>query len=151
MRKDKSRAAIMSDITQVLGNSFVGSWLADPDSWNTKGFIGECQAALRSTHGEHHRFDNLLVALLADQMDVYIRASKALREEPLLESSANGYRIQNPYVKITQSSLTKINAVMFSLGLTPNGRPKRTAAPVDADEIDDILSFDPASRKTMHS
>lgn len=150
MRRDSTSAAVMKDIKKALGDSFVGSWMVDPDSWDSAGFIAECHAAMRTVHGEHYRFDNLLVALLADQMDVYIRASKALKTEPLLESSPNGYRVQNPYVKISQSSLTKINAVMFSLGLTPNGRPKKTTAPADADEIEDILSFHSSRNKQVN-
>jgi phage terminase small subunit len=112
-------------------------WLTDFSSWSKDRFAGEVREAMVSAYGLEVAFDENLVTILTDQMNTYVLATQTLAVEPLIELANNGARMANPNQKIRDTSLSRIIQIMTTMGLLPSGRPKRSNAPT---EIDDILA-----------
>ena len=60
---------------------------------------------------------------------------KNLLTEDLVEFAQNGARMANPNQKIRDAALAKIMQLLTMLGLVPNGRPKKSSAPTEIDEL----------------
>ena len=87
------------------------------------------------TYGLEVKFDTHLITMLADQMDTYVKSTKALLSEDLIEYANNGARMANPNQKVRDTSLARIMQLLTMLGLVPNGRPKRSNTPTEIDEL----------------
>ena len=86
-------------------------------------------------YGLDVQFDEHIITMLADQMDTYVKAAKNLLTEDLVEFAQNGARMANPNQKIRDAALAKIMQLLTMLGLVPNGRPKKSSAPTEIDEL----------------
>ena len=124
-------------VTDRFKESNLAYWLVDFKSWNSDRFAGEVKEAMKQAYGIEVKFDDNLVTILTDQMNTYVLATQALSVEPLIELANNGARMANPNQKIRDTSLSRIIQIMTTMGLLPSGRPKRSNAPT---EIDDILA-----------
>ena len=87
------------------------------------------------TYGLEVKFDTHIITMLADQMDTYVKSTKALLTEDLIEYANNGARMANPNQKVRDTSLARIMQLLTMLGLVPNGRPKRSNTPTEIDEL----------------
>lgn len=113
----------------------LAKWLVDLKLWDKDKFAGEVNEAMFNAYGIQVSFDGHVVSMLADQMDTYVKAANSLLEENLIEYANNGARMQNPNQKIRDAALSRIVQLLTLLGLVPNGRPKRSAAPNELDEL----------------
>jgi len=124
------------NVVQIrLREANLAKWLENPDSWDKEVFAGEVNQAMISAYGMEVSFDEHLITMLADQMDTYVKATKALLNEELIEYANNGARMANPNQKVRDCSLARVMQLLTMLGLVPSGRPKKSAAPNEIDEL----------------
>jgi phage terminase small subunit len=124
------------NVVQIrLREANLAKWLENPDTWDKEVFAGEVNQAMISAYGMEVSFDEHLITMLADQMDTYVKATKALLNEELIEYANNGARMANPNQKVRDCSLARVMQLLTMLGLVPNGRPKKSAAPNEIDEL----------------
>jgi len=128
---------IVKDRFKKSNNKNLAHWLSDFSTWDKNKFAGEVKKAMHDAYGIDVKFDEHLISMLSDQMQSYVLSSKALAEEEMVEPAINGTRMVNPNYKVRDASLARVLQIFTSLGLLPNGRPKKKAAPT---EIDDILA-----------
>lgn len=110
-------------------------WLEDPTTWDKEKFSAEVNQAMVDAYGLDVAFDTHLITMLTDQMDTYVKAASALMTEPLIELANNGARMSNPNQKVRDAALARIMQLLTMLGLVPAGRPKRSNAPTEIDEL----------------
>jgi phage terminase small subunit len=110
-------------------------WLEDPTTWDREKFSAEVRDAMVDAYGVDVKFDTHLITMLTDQMDTYVKAASALNSEELVEYATNNARMANPNQKIRDSALARVMQLLTMLGLVPNGRPKRSNAPTEIDEL----------------
>lgn len=104
-------------------------WMDNPDGWDKKKFIDETSEFLLETYGLSASQDRHTLAMLAEQIDLYVQCSKALAEQPLVIEYNGGKTLgPNPYIAIRNESLKRINALMTELGLTPKTRLAKNKA-----------------------
>jgi phage terminase small subunit len=118
-----------------LRESGLATWLEQPDAWDKKIFAQEVNQIMVDTYGLEVKFDTHIITMLADQMDTYVKSTKALLTEDLIEYANNGARMANPNQKVRDTSLARIMQLLTMLGLVPNGRPKRSNTPTEIDEL----------------
>ena len=124
------------NVVQIrLREANLAKWLENPDTWDKEVFAGEVNQAMISAYGMEVSFDEHLITMLADQMDTYVKATKALLNEELIEYANNGARMANPNQKVRDCSLARVMQLLTMLGLVPSGRPKKSAAPNEIDEL----------------
>lgn len=101
----------------------VAEWLADPNAWDKTRFINETADYLFTVYGLGSDQDRHLLAMLAEQIDMYIDCSQHIAVEGLVCEQNGGKTIgANPYVSIREKALMRIVTIMNELGLTPRGR-----------------------------
>lgn len=101
----------------------VAEWLGDSDAWDKKRFITETADYLFTVYGLGSEQDRHLLAMLAEQIDMYIDCSRHIAVEGLVCEQNGGKTIgTNPYVSIREKALMRIVAIMNELGLTPRSR-----------------------------
>ncbi len=120
---------------QRLEGAGVANWLKNPQSWDKETFAIQIRKAMVDAYGLEVEIDEHMITMLTDQMDTYVKAAKALLVEDLIELANNGARMANPNQKVRDGALARIMQLMTMLGLVPNGRPKRSNAPTDIDEL----------------
>lgn len=120
---------------QRLEGAGIANWLKNPESWNKENFATQIRKAMVDAYGLDVEIDEHLITMLSDQMDTYVKAAKALLVEDLIEFANNGARMANPNQKVRDAALARIMQLMTMLGLVPSGRPKRSNAPTDIDEL----------------
>lgn len=107
-------------------------WIDSPDDWDEKRFISETSEFLWETYNigsEQHRH---ILQMLADQMTIYIRCKKGIKQNGIVTTFNNGKTVgANPYVSVMKESLTKIIALMNELGLTPKSQFDRKGTSSD--------------------
>ena len=118
-----------------LENANLAHWLEDPTTWDREKFAREVKDALVAAYGMDVDFDTHLVSMLTDQMDTYVKACSALMTEDMIEYANNGSRMANPNQKVRDTALSRIMQLLTMLGLVPSGRPKRSNAPTEIDEL----------------
>ena len=118
-----------------LEEAGIANWLKNPDSWNKENFAVQIRKAMIDAYGMDVEIDEHIITMLADQMDTYVKAAKALLVEDLIEFANNGARMANPNQKVRDGALARIMQLMTMLGLVPSGRPKRASTPTDIDEL----------------
>jgi phage terminase small subunit len=118
-----------------LRESGLATWLEQPEAWDKKIFAQEVNQIMADTYGLEVKFDTHMITMLADQMDTYVKSTKALLSEDLIEYANNGARMANPNQKVRDTSLARIMQLLTMLGLVPNGRPKRSNTPTEIDEL----------------
>lgn len=120
---------------QRLEGAGVANWLKNPQSWDKESFAIQIRKAMVDAYGLEVEIDEHMITMLTDQMDTYVKAAKALLTEDLIELANNGARMANPNQKVRDGALARIMQLMTMLGLVPSGRPKRSNAPTDIDEL----------------
>jgi len=120
---------------QRLREASLAHWLEDPTTWDREKFSAEVRDAMVDAYGVDVKFDTHLITMLTDQMDTYVKAASALNSEELVELATNNARMANPNQKIRDSALARVMQLLTMLGLVPNGRPKRSNAPTEIDEL----------------
>lgn len=119
-----------------LGEAGLAHWLKNPESWDREAFGLEVRKAMIDAYGLDVKFDEHLITVLADQMHTYVLSTKNLADEGLIEFANNGARMANPNQKVRDTALARVMQILTMLGLVPSGRPKKSNAPT---EIDDLL------------
>jgi phage terminase small subunit len=120
---------------QRLEGAGIANWLKNPQSWDKETFAIQIRKAMVDAYGLEVEIDEHMITMLADQMDTYVKAAKALLTEDLIEFANNGARMANPNQKVRDGALARIMQLMTMLGLVPAGRPKRSNTPSDIDEL----------------
>ena len=118
-----------------LREANLAKWLTEPELWDKEIFAGEVAQAMINAYGQDVKFDEHLITMLSDQMDTYVKAARALLAEDLIEFANNGARMANPNQKVRDSSLARVMQLLTMLGLVPSGRPKKSSAPNEIDEL----------------
>jgi phage terminase small subunit len=113
----------------------LAEWLDKPETWDRKKFAEQVNKAMLDAYGLEVKFDEHLISMLTDQMDTYVRATKALMTEDLIEFANNGARMPNPNQKVRDTALARVMQLLTMLGLVPNGRPKKSNAPSELEEL----------------
>ena len=120
---------------QKLREANLAHWLENPTTWDREKFACEVNQAMEDAYGLNVSFDTHLISMLTDQMDTYVKAAAALNTEELIEYANNGARMANPNQKVRDSALARAMQLLTMLGLVPAGRPKRSNAPTEIDEL----------------
>ena len=128
----KPNLTVVEGRLQVAG---LAHWLKQPGAWDREAFAREVNEAMLSAYGLEVKFDEHLITILADQMDSYVKATLSLETEGLIEYANNGARMANPNQKVRDTALARVMQLLTMLGLVPNGRPKKSNAPTDIDEL----------------
>jgi phage terminase small subunit len=98
-------------------------WLDNPDSWNKDKFIEETSEFLYTVYGIGNDQDKHTLAVLAEQIDLYIKCSKAINQFGIITTFNNGATVgPNPNIPIRNKAITIIIQLMNELGLTPRSR-----------------------------
>lgn len=98
-------------------------WLTDPASFSKQRFIKETADYLWDVYGIGTEQDRHTLAMLADQMEVYIEAKARQGEYPLVvETNAGKTLAPNPYLAISNKAMDCAVKLMGELGLTPKSR-----------------------------
>ena len=114
-------------------------WLEKPEVWNKKKFFEETADFLFQNYGITHSYNKNALGMLTDQMDMYIKATDLLKDEPLIIALNAGKTLApHPAISIRNNAATIIIKLMKELGLTPNSHLSGNKLSTE-DEIDDLL------------
>ena len=98
-------------------------WMDNPSEWNKEKFIKETSDFLFEMYGIGTEQDKHTLAMLADQIDLYIECNKGVKANGVISKFNNGKTIgPNPFITVRSSTLKLIIQLMNELGLTPRGR-----------------------------
>lgn len=97
-------------------------WLDNPDAWDKAKFIEESSEFLFNVYGIGSNQDKHVLSILADQIDVYVNASRKITSDTIVIKYSNGAPGPNPFLSIRNKSVGIIIQLMNELGLTPRGR-----------------------------
>ena len=98
-------------------------WLDDPESWDKDIFRAETSEFLYTVYGIGNDQDKHVLAMLADNIETYIKCMKAVAKAGLVVKLNNGGAFgANPYLTIKNKTLSIIIQLMNELGLTPRSR-----------------------------
>jgi phage terminase small subunit len=101
----------------------VAEWMENPAAWNKVAFIKETSDFLWESYGIGSKQDRHTLAILADQIDLYIKCSLAIEAEGLVSENNGGKTVgANAHLSIRNKATTLIIQLMNELGLTPRGR-----------------------------
>lgn len=101
----------------------VAEWIQNPSSWDKIAFINDTADFLFQSYGIGSRQDRHTLAMLADQIDLYIKCSLAIEQEGLVSENNGGKTVgANAHITIRNKALTLIIQLMNELGLTPRSR-----------------------------
>lgn len=102
-------------------------WLENPDSWNASKFIQETADFMYEIYGIDADQDKHLLAMLADQISIYVEAKKGIARDGIVSEFNGGKTLgASPYFSVMKEALNKIVTLMNELGLTPKGRMGKT-------------------------
>lgn len=98
-------------------------WLDNPDAWVRDTFINETAEFLYKVYGIGNDQDKHTLAMLADQIEMYIKCNREIAKTGMVIVFNGGKTAgPNPYVSIKQKCLKDIVLLMNELGLTPRSR-----------------------------
>ena len=98
-------------------------WVRNPDSFSKEKFVQETADYLHAVYGIGTNQDRHTLAMLADQMQVYIDAKKLQDTMPLVIEMNGGKTLApNPYITIANKAMDNAVKLMGELGLTPKSR-----------------------------
>jgi hypothetical protein len=116
------------------------SWLANPASWSKSVFIAETADYLFDVYGIGTDQDKHTLAMLADQIDMYVTCNMQLVDSDLVISTNDGKTLApNPIISIRNNCLKLIIQLMNELGLTPRGRLNKTENTDDNSAVSKFL------------
>ncbi len=101
----------------------LAEWISNPAEWDKTRFINETTEFIFAVHAEGCKYDRHLVAMLADQVELYIYCSKSIEADSVLVSQNDGKTLgSNPAASLREKTLIRIVALMGELGITPKAR-----------------------------
>ena len=107
-------------------------WMSNPLSWNKTTFVNETANYLYDVYGIGSDQDKHTLAMLADQIDLYVSCNIQLAGSDLVISTNDGKTLApNPIISIRNNSLKLVIQLMNELGLTPRGRLNKTEGSID--------------------
>ena len=107
-------------------------WMSNPLSWNKTTFVNETANYLYDVYGIGSDQDKHTLAMLADQIDMYVSCNIQLVGSDLVISTNDGKTLApNPIISIRNNCLKLVIQLMNELGLTPRGRLNKTEGNTD--------------------
>jgi len=107
-------------------------WMSNPSCWNKATFVQETSDYLYDVYGIGSNQDKHTLAMLADQIDLYVSCNIQLAGSDLVISTNDGKTLApNPIISIRNNSLKLVIQLMNELGLTPRGRLNKTKSNTD--------------------
>jgi len=101
----------------------VAEWLANPEEFSKEKFIHETSQWLWDTYRIGTDQDRHTLAMLADQMAIYMEAKRLMPTMPLVVEINDGKTLApNPYIALANKSMDNSIKLMTELGLTPKSR-----------------------------
>lgn len=101
-------------------------WDSDYENWDKAKFAESVGEYLAKYVPESHEFDRHLIAILAIEMDTYVKCYLALQEEGLVIEDAKGNVVgQSPYARIMLKQLGSIRRLRKELKLMPMDRLRK--------------------------
>ncbi len=98
-------------------------WATDPESFSRERFVKETADYLFDVYGIGSAQDRHVLAMLADQLQVYVDAKRLQETLPMVVEMNDGKTLaQNPYIAIANKAMDNAVKLMNELGLTPRGR-----------------------------
>lgn len=98
-------------------------WLTDPNSFSKERFIKETADYLFEVYGIGSKQDRHTLAMLADQLQVYVSAKSQQEKHPLIIKINDGKTFApNPYIAVANNAMKNCIQLMNELGLTPKSR-----------------------------
>ena len=102
-------------------------WMSNPTRWNKSVFIDETSEFLFDVYGIGSDQDKHTLAMLADQIDLYVGCNIQLAGSDLVISTNDGKTLApNPIISIRNNALKLVIQLMNELGLTPRSRLNKT-------------------------
>lgn len=116
------------------------AWLDDHDAWDRSAYINETAQEILDVYGEMSDHDQRLIAMLADQLDVYVDCSKMLKEQGVIQEYNKGATL-GPSVPFTMrlKALDAAIKIMNELGVTLKARVNNKARPKQESTDLDVL------------
>ena len=109
-------------------------WMLDPYAWDKKKFVAETSEFLFTVYGIGNDQDKHTLAMLADQIELYVKCSIGLETDGILSDYNGGQtKAASPYITVRNKALTLIIQLMNELGLTP--RSRLAAGKVESESI----------------
>jgi phage terminase small subunit len=115
----------------------VADWMNGMAGWNKQKFILETSEYLWEVYGIGDDQNKHTLAMLADQLELYIFCADELKKVGLI-SNDFGKQVPNPLIAIRHKSSTLIIQLMNELGLTPRSRLAGTKTK-ETNQIDRLL------------
>ena len=107
-------------------------WMSNPTRWNKATFVEETANYLYDVYGIGSDQDKHTLAMLADQIDLYVSCNIQLAGSDLVISTNDGKTLApNPIISIRNNALKLVIQLMNELGLTPRGRLNKTEGSID--------------------
>jgi len=98
-------------------------WLDRPDQFDKKKFIEETADFLFDVYGIGSDQDKHTLAMLADQIDLYVSCNAQIRPEDIVVATNDGKTLApHPAISIRNNTVKLIIQLMNELGLTPKSR-----------------------------
>jgi hypothetical protein len=98
-------------------------WLDRPDQFDKKKFIEETSDFLFDVYGIGSDQDKHSLAMLADQLELYVSCNAQIQPEDIVVSTNDGKTLApHPAISIRNNAVKLIIQLMNELGLTPKSR-----------------------------
>ena len=115
-------------------------WMSNPTRWNKATFVAETANYLFDVYGIGSDQDKHTLAMLADQIDMYVACNMQLVGSDLVISTNDGKTLApNPIISIRNNCLKLVIQLMNELGLTPRGRLNKTENTDDNSAVSKFL------------
>jgi phage terminase small subunit len=102
-------------------------WMTNPTQWDKATFVTETAEFLFDVYGIGSDQDKHTLAMLADQIDLYVACNMQLSNNDLVISTNDGKTLApNPIISIRNNALKLVIQLMNELGLTPRSRLNKT-------------------------
>lgn len=98
-------------------------WNTDPEQFSKERFVKETADYLFDVYGIGSKQDRHTLAMLADQMEIYVKAMAESKTLPLITDCNNGKTLMtNPHITLANTAMKNAIGLMGELGLTPKSR-----------------------------
>ena len=99
------------------------TWLTNPDKWDKDEFVADIIKFVEQTQGINTYPNLVLIGLLANQIDIYVKCSQEITKSGLVEFYNKG-ATSGPslHFSMADKALNRIVQLMKELGLTPSHR-----------------------------
>ncbi len=119
------------------------NWLTNPNDWNKDDFVADIVQFIEQTQGSNAYPNQVLIGLLANQIDIYVQCAQEMSKSGLIEFYNKG-ATSGPslHFSMADKALNRILQLMKELGLTPSHRVGviKSTTP-DALELDELFAI----------